>query len=103
MADGKIEIETGINTEGAEKGLAGLVNRLKNVGNSSTMNGLSKIGTTVTGLGVAFKGVSTVVNSVKAQIKDLAETYKVQAQARKHNLHKRQKIILIFYHQALQN
>ena len=74
MADGKIEIETGINTSGAEKGLKSLSQKLSSLG-------LSNIGATITGVGVAFGAAKSAVQAVGAAISDLTATYRVQANA----------------------
>lgn len=81
MADGKIEIETGINTSGAEKGLKSLSQKLSSLGNSNTLKGLSNIGATITGVGVAFGAAKSAVQAVGAAISDLTATYRVQANA----------------------
>lgn len=81
MADGKIEIETGLNTSGLDKDIKGLKGKLTNIGNTSTLKGLSNIGATISGVGVAFKAATGAVKAVTSAINDLSDTYEVQAKA----------------------
>ena len=81
MADGKIEIETGINTKGLEKDAKSLKGKISKIGNSDTLKGLSNIGAAASGVGVAFSAAKKAVEIAKAAIGDLTESYKAQAQA----------------------
>lgn len=81
MADGRIEIETGINTSGAEKGLGKLTNMLKGVGGGSVVKGLGNLGLAFGGVTAAVQVAAKAVGAVKAAINDLTEAYKVQKQA----------------------
>ena len=81
MADGKIEIDTAINTDGAEKGINSLREKLKQLGNTSTLKGLSNIGSIVNGAKVAFDVAAKAVKAVIAEIKELTQAYKTQEDA----------------------
>lgn len=81
MADGKIEIDTGINTSGAEQGLEKLKKTIKGIGDGSLVKGIANVGLAFGGITGVVKGVSTTVKAAKAAIDDLTATYKVQAQA----------------------
>ena len=81
MADGKIEIETGINTSGAEQGLKKLQKTIKGIGDGSLVKGIANVGLAFGGITGVVKGVSSTVKAAKAAIDDLTATYKVQAQA----------------------
>lgn len=81
MADGKIEIDTGINTSGAEQGLKKLQKTIKGIGDGSLVKGIANVGLAFGGITGVVKGVSSTVKAAKAAIDDLTATYKVQAQA----------------------
>lgn len=81
MADGKIEIDTGINTSGAEQGLKKLQKIIKGIGDGSLVKGIANVGLAFGGITGVVKGVSSMVKAAKAAIDDLTATYKVQAQA----------------------
>ena len=81
MADGNIEIKTGINTSGIDKGIEGITLKLKKFGNSPSLKALGNIGATVGGAAITFKTVTTAIKVAKEAIEDLTNTYKVQAQA----------------------
>lgn len=81
MADGKIEIDTGINTSGAEQGLKKLQKIIKGIGDGSLVKGIANVGLAFGGITGVVKGVSSTVKAAKAAIDDLTATYKVQAQA----------------------
>ena len=81
MADGKIEIDTGINTSGAEQGLKKLQKTIEGIGDGSLVKGIANVGLAFGGITGVVKGVSSTVKAAKAAIDDLTATYKVQAQA----------------------
>ena len=76
--DGKVSIGTEIDTSGAEKGIKGLSNKLKTLTKKLTSNEWAKAGSAISGLGVAFSGVTKVVNSVASGIKAVNDAYRVQ-------------------------
>lgn len=81
MADGKIEIDTSINTKGFESGIKKAKSSLAELGKSSTFKGIAGIGSAISGVGAAVQLVGNSFKAVSATIKDLSETYKTQAKA----------------------
>lgn len=81
MADGRIEIDTAINTDGAEKGVKTLSGKLKNLGGGSIIKGLGNVGMAFGGITVAVQVATKAMKAAAAVVKDLTETYKVQAKA----------------------
>lgn len=76
--DGKVSIGTEIDTSGAEKGIKGLSNKLKTLTKKLTSNEWAKAGSAISGLDVAFSGVTKAVNSVASGIKAVNDAYRVQ-------------------------
>lgn len=81
MADGRIEIDTAINTDGAEKGVKSLTGKLKQLGGGSTMGGITKLAGAIPGIGIAFLGVSKAIGAVTSQIKQMSEAFDKQKKA----------------------
>ena len=81
MADGKIEIDTSINTKELETGVKNAENILAKLGKSSTLKGIAGIGTAISGAGAAVQLLGSSFKAVSATIKDLTDTYKTQAKA----------------------
>lgn len=76
--DGKVSIGTEIDTSGAEKGIKGLSNKIKTLTKKLTSNEWAKAGSAISGLGVAFSGVTKAVNRVASGIKAVNDAYRVQ-------------------------
>ena len=81
MADGKVEIETGIDEKGISKGLNKIAEKLKKFGNSPSLKALSNIGATVSGIGAAYKIVTDGVKAASAAIKEMSDLYNTQTRA----------------------
>ena len=81
MADGRIEIDTAINTDGAEKGVKSLMGKLKQLGGGSTMGGITKLAGAIPGIGIAFLGVSKAIGAVTSQIKQMSAAFDKQKKA----------------------
>ena len=73
MADGKIEIETGINTSGIDKGVKGITQKLKGLGSGSTLKGIAGLGSAVSGAVAAFNIAREAIGKFSAEIKELSD------------------------------
>lgn len=76
--DGKVSIGTEIDTSGAEKGIKGLSNTLNKLTKKLQSREWGNAGSAISGLGVAFSGVTKAVNSVASGIKAVNDAYRVQ-------------------------
>lgn len=74
--DGDLNINTKINTDGVDKELNNLKNKLSKVSGTNFIKG-------ITGLGAAFAGVTTAVKAANKAIKETSALYRVQATAEK--------------------
>lgn len=81
MADGRIEIETEINTDGVDKGLKNVTSKLNGFGSKLKNADFMKLGAAVAGIGVAFKAVTTAVKTTVKSVKELEAAYKKQKNA----------------------
>jgi myosin heavy subunit len=61
MADGKIEIDTAINTDGAEKGVKSLGDKIKQAFSKNNLSAVGNLGMAVSGIGVAFKAATAII------------------------------------------
>lgn len=76
--DGKVSIGTEIDTSGAEKGIKRLSNKLNKLTKKLQSREWGNVGSAISGLGVAFSGVTKAVNSVASGIKAVNDAYRVQ-------------------------
>ena len=81
MADGKIEIETGINEKGLLTGLEKIKQHLKQVGDGSLTKGIANLGLAFSGVAGAAKTVTDAVSGTVKALDECAEAYRVQEKA----------------------
>ena len=90
MSDGKIEIESEINTSKLAKGEKEVTKSLKNIEKSvegvnkaenSNLTTAGKLGAAATGLGIAFAAVGATAKKAKDAVIDLTSAYKTQVKA----------------------
>ncbi len=83
MADGKIEIETRINTKKAEKDAKGLAGIIKKIGGSNLVGNIANIGCAMAALSNPVSMVTKGLGAVKEAIGECTELYKKQESAEK--------------------
>lgn len=79
--DGQLEFEAKINKDQIEKDAKSIKNALRNIGDRSVINGLSKIGATLSGVNATISMVSAAVKKVKATLDELSIAYETQRSA----------------------
>ena len=83
MADGKIEIETGINTSGIDKGAKTISQKLKTLGGGNALKSIAGLGSAITGVKAAFDLASAAIKKVTDNLAELSAADKTQEIAEK--------------------
>lgn len=79
--DGQVEFGAKINKTQIEKDAKGIKNTLRNIGDHSVINGLSKIGATLTGVSATINMTSAALKKIRAAFNELSEAYEIQRAA----------------------
>ena len=81
MADGKVEIDTGIDTSGAEKGLQTLRQKLDSFAKKLSSGKMANMGASITGITSGFNAATSAIKLAAGALKNLSDSYKIQKNA----------------------
>lgn len=83
MANKNVNIKFTAESKDAEKGINKVTAELNKLSKNKALSSMAKLGSAVTGAGVAFKAATAVIGKVGDAIADLSAAYNVQATAEK--------------------